>query len=562
MRTLHGIAAAPGLAMGQAQILAGRGEKTVDRREISPDDVESERQRFREALELCRAELQSLRAEASSRLEPAATEVFTAQLLILEDPVLVEQVQERINQELRSAAALVEEVMEAFSERIASLDSLYLRERVQDIRDVQHRLLRALRREPSGAPPDFGTVEGRIVVARELSPSDIVALSRSGVVGFVSGTGGRTSHVAILASGLGLPAVVGLGEAWTEIAPGELLIVDGDQGKVIVNPDQATVSKTQRALACRAKSRESRRSLRFLPGQTADGVRVKLKANISSTEDVTLALANGAEGVGLLRTEFLFLSRLEAPGEEEQFETYREIGKAFGSEQVVIRTLDVGGDKALPFLSIPREENPFLGLRGLRLLLVQPQLFLGQLRAILRAAAFANLAVMLPMVTTLAELRQTKNLLVQAKEELRSEGKRFASDLRLGIMVETPAAALMAKYFAPEVDFFSLGTNDLTQYTLAVDRTNDAVAGLYEEAHPAVVRLIKAVVKAGEQFKKPVSVCGRLAGDPQGAQLLVGLGVRELSVDPGSLPEVKESILSLTVEAAEELAQRRIDPQG
>lgn len=570
MRIHHGIPAAPGIAIGRARVFL-RTHVEVRRQNIQPGEVETELARFAAALEASKSELRGLHADAAARLTEAEAAIFGAHLLVLEDPALVDQVKERMPRELRSAEALVEDIMESFAATMDAMDSPYFRERAQDIRDVKYRLLRNLQGtsahpgqpvcpvEPAAGQPgsslrEAGTpgvyaTEPRIIVAEDLTPSDTVQISKSDVRGFVTGRGGKTSHVAILASGLGLPAVVGLGEAWSEIREGDLVIVDGGKGTIVIDPDEETLVRYQEACEQLAQTLERRAQLKRIPCVTSDGVRIKLKANIGSLDDVPQALQNGAEGVGLLRTEFLFLGRTEAPSEDEQFERYREIGAAFGGEQVIVRTLDVGGDKHIPFLAIPPEENPFLGLRAIRLCLARPEIFKTQLRAILRASAHANLAVMFPMIATLDEFRQAKRMVEEVKEELQGEGKPFSSAIPVGMMVEIPAAAAAADLFAPEVDFFSIGTNDLTQYTLAVDRTNTSVADLYQETHPAVLRFIRTVVDAGARFGKPVSVCGELAGSPDGAETLVSLGIRELSMSAGNLLVVKERLMKVPVSA-------------
>lgn len=589
MRIHQGIPAAPGIAIGRARVFL-RTQVRVRRQNIQPGEVEAELARFAAALEASKSELRGLHADAEARLTGAEAAIFEAHLMVLEDPALIDQVKERIPRELRSAEALVEDIMESFAATIDAMDSPYFRERAQDIRDVKLRLLRNLQRvgegpgpnhavthrgqpvgpvepaagQPASSVPKAGfpgvnAAEPRIIIAEDLTPSDTVEISKSEVRGFVTGRGGKTSHVAILASGLGLPAVVGIGETWSEIRDGDLVIVDGGEGMIVVDPDEETLTRYQEASEQLARTIERRALLKRIPCITSDGVRVKLKANIGSPDDVPQALQNGAEGVGLLRTEFLFLGRTEAPGEDEQFEIYREIGAAFGAEQVIVRTLDVGGDKHVPFLAIPQEENPFLGLRAIRLCLARPEIFKTQLRAILRASAYANLAVMFPMVASIDELRQAKRMVEEVKEELKGEGKPFNAAIPVGMMVEVPAAAVAADLFAPEVDFFSIGTNDLTQYTLAVDRGNGAVGYLYQETHPAVLRLIRAVVEAGARFRKPVSVCGELAGSPDGAETLVGLGIRELSMSAGNLLAVKERLMKVSAKGEQTESSPRTD---
>ncbi len=542
-RTLKGIPAAPGLAIGQAVALkrtadAGRPAVTG---EVALDPA-SEWVRFGQALDQARESVARLEERTRREVGEAEAAVFGAHLLMLEDPELLERVKAGIE-----AGSPAERAVAAAGEELAGimagLDDPYLQERALDIRDISRRLIAALRGEQEeevGGPAPF------ILLADDLLPSQTARLDRHRVLGLATAGGGPTSHTAVLARSMGIPAVVGLGAGTLDgIADGVRLILDGAEGLLILDPSEETLTRYEELLAQREVERAALSALRHAPAQTADGHRIELAANIAGLQDLAAVLEAGAEGVGLFRTEFLFMEREEPPSEEEQYAIYREVAERLAPRPVIIRTLDAGGDKPIAYLGIEREENPFLGWRGIRYSLDQVELLRSQLRAALRAAAHGSIRVMFPMITTLAEVRRARALLIECEGELRAEGIPLGP-VEVGIMVEVPAAALCADQLAPEVDFFSIGSNDLTQYTLAVDRGNRVVSHLYDPLHPAVLRLIHQVVEAAHRHGKWAGLCGEAGSHPDALPILVGLGLDELSVAPPSVLRVKAQLRGLT----------------
>ncbi len=539
----EGIPASPGAAVGPALRLAPPALEVPERATQPP---EAEWQRLEDALAQAEAEIRSLRARTAARAGEEQAAIFDAHALYLADPDLRARARALVWQG-RSAAWAWKQVLDELIETYRHLDGL-MQARVADLEDVQRRVLRLLL--GGGRPTLQGPTPG-ILVADDLTPSDTAQLDPDAVLGIATARGGPTSHVAVLARSLGIPAVVGLGPGVLTIEPGTPLALDGDQGRLWVQPPEAVVERLRARRAAQAAAQ--RVDLR--PARTRDGQRVPVWANIVTPDDARRAVALGAEGVGLMRTEFLFVGRDQPPDEEEQYRVYRAVAEALEGRPLVIRTADIGGDKAVPYLQDAPEANPFLGWRGVRMALDRPELFLTQARAILRAAADRPVWAMLPMVATLDEVRAAKALWAQAQDELQRRGVAFDAGTPLGIMVEIPAAALLAENLAQEVAFFSLGTNDLSQYTLAADRTNPRVAHLADAWHPAVLRLIARTVDAARGAGIPVGVCGELAGDPAAAVLLVGLGVDELSVNPPVVPQVKAALRAVTREQAREWAQ-------
>lgn len=546
-RTLKGIPAAPGLAIGPAialkQTSGAGGTSGTGEASPNPDaSPEAEWTRFGQALQQARESLTQLEERTRRQVGETEAAVFEAHLLMLEDPELVERVQAaiKVGASAEQAVATAGEEMAAI---LAGLDDPYLQERALDVRDISRRLIAALRGEQE---EELGGDAPFILLAEDLLPSQTARLDRSRVLGFATAAGGSTSHTAVLARSMGIPAVVGLGAgALDSIAEGARLILDGAEGRLIVDPSAETLARYQALLLQGEAEREALAALKHEPAQTADGCRIELGANIAGPQDLAAVLEAGAEGVGLFRTEFLFMERVEPPSEEEQYAIYREVAERLAPRPVIIRTLDAGGDKPIPYLGIGREENPFLGWRGIRYSLDQAELLRVQLRAVLRAAAHGRVRVMFPMITTLGEVRRARGLLTECEADLSAQGVP-TGPVEVGIMLEVPAAALCADLLAPEVDFFSIGSNDLTQYTLAVDRGNRVVSHLYDPLHPAVLRLIHQVAEAAHRHGKWVGLCGEAGSHPDALPLLIGLGVDEISVAPPAVLRVKAQLRGLT----------------
>lgn len=570
-REFTGYGASGGIAIGPAFVYL-RSARPAGTRGPGPDKPsgvasarapEREVERLRAAAEKARLRTEALRDKVAVTAGPEQAAIFEAQLLMLADPELLGRAEEAIRRDLLSAEAALERTGREWAAVLREIPDEYLRARAADVEDVTLRLRSVLEGREG---PSLADLPGPVViVSDELMPSDTAAMDPAKVLGVVTERGGVTSHAAILARTMGIPAVVGAAGILEAVRPEDTVAADGTAGTVLVNPDPASRRAWEDRQAAWRRRRENLDRLAVLPAVTTDGHRVRLEANVGSPADVAPALAAGAEGVGLFRTEFLFIGRDAPPSEDEQFEAYREVLRAMDGRPVTIRTLDAGGDKPLPFLEgaspgAGPEANPFLGVRGIRLCLEWEEVFLTQLRAILRAAASVppgsgEVRVMFPMVSDLGEVRAAKGLLERAGRELEERGTPRGS-VRVGIMVEVPSAAVMADRFMEEVDFVSLGTNDLTQYVMAADRMNSGVAHLADGLHPAVVRLIAAVARAGRKAGRPVAVCGDLAGDPGAAPVLVGLGLEELSMAPLLIPEVKDGIRAVSGAGAGRLARR------
>ncbi|MGI9951887.1 phosphoenolpyruvate--protein phosphotransferase [Moorellaceae bacterium AZ2] len=553
MIKLTGIAASPGIAIGRAFILRELNLKPSSST-IDPQEVEGELARTREAFRASRTQLEAIRGRVVAQMGEKKAAIFDAHLMLLDDPVLVKQVERLIREDHRHPSSAIAQVVEEYAAVFEGMEDTYLRERAVDIRDIGWRLLANLAGLELSTLADL--YEPSIVVAHDLTPSDIAQASKDLVLGFATDVGGRTSHTAIIARSLGIPAVVGLDRLTSQVTPGDLLVVDGVEGVVILRPSEEILKEYRARQERFSAVQQELRALRALPTQTVDGHRVEVAANIGNAEEVMHALHWGAEGVGLFRTEFLFMNRNRLPGEEEQYQAYRAAAEAMKPGIVTIRTLDLGGDKHIPSLNIPREANPFLGWRAIRISLECRDLFRDQLRAIFRAAAYGRVRVMFPMIATREELLHCKEVVEEVKRELAAKGVPYDPSVQVGIMVETPAAAVAADILAPEVDFFSIGTNDLIQYTLAVDRMNEKVAYLYDPFNPSVLRLIKHVVEAGHAHGCIVGMCGEMAGEPLAIPLLLGLGLDEFSMSPSSIPLAKKIIRSLTMTEAKEIAKK------
>ena len=545
---VEGIAVAPGIAIGPAYLYAG-GVYQVEPEALEPAGVEAELERFERAVARSERELRRIVTVAHEKMGEGSASIFDAQTLILRDSAFYGAVARLIRERHVGAGYAAQTVMEDLRRRLQTGGSASLRERVADFVDVQNRVLRNLQqgRALSRIEPE------RVVVAETLTAADILLFSRRGVRGCVLDFGGPTSHVAIMARALGVPAVVSLHDLAGRVHPDDPLVVDGFSGRVILFPTEETLARYRAKQARFLSLRDDREALMAEPSATLDGRPVLLQANLEFREELPLLDEYGAQGVGLFRTEMLFLAQGQALEEEEQYEVYREVVRCCMPHPVTFRLIDLGGDKLLPMGR--REANPFLGWRGIRILLAKPDLLRPQLRAVLRAADGGPARLLLPMVSSLDEVRGFRAVLDDVCDELEREGAAFERDVDVGLMVEVPAVALMAEHFAAEVDFFSIGTNDLTQYTLAVDRGNDLVAHRYRELHPAVLHLIRRTIQAGHDAGIPVSLCGEMAADPRVTPLLVGLGLDALSASPAYLPLVKRALRAMTFAEAHTLAR-------
>ena len=539
MKTLKGVPVSKGISIGFARVYVKEKVKVTDAKDSVP--ISEKKELLAKSLKKTKEEIE-LTYEKLKKTNPQEAEIFEAHLLILEDPALSEKIDEYLNKGYNLAYS-VKASFEEFIQTLKNLQNEYMKERANDLYDILDSLLRNIlhieKINLSSLPKDS------IVVAEDLTPSDTAALDRSNVLGFVTEKGGPTSHTAILAEALGIPAVVGVNNLLENIKNGDELIVDGTRGEVIVNPDNKT---KEQYLSLKKKKDYQEKLLKEKAKEfayTKSGKRIEVVANIGSPKDIDKALEMGAEGVGLYRTEFLFLDRTTPPGEDEQFEAYKVVAERFKPHPVIIRTLDIGGDKQIPYLNLEHELNPFLGVRAIRLCLKEKELFKTQLRAILRASAYGNVLIMYPMIAIKDEIIEANNILNEVKEELRMKNIQFDENIKVGIMVEIPSAALNADELIDYVDFFSIGTNDLTQYTFAADRTNEGLSYLYRPLDAPVLKLIKLTVDASHSRGKWTGVCGELAGDPDAIPVLVDLGVDELSMSPSKIPEAKKVIRSL-----------------
>jgi phosphoenolpyruvate-protein phosphotransferase (PTS system enzyme I) len=553
MQELQGIAVSPGVAIGEALVVDTEGFR-IPRRFLARDAVESELERLNQAISAARGEIARNRDAVSEELGKKYGAIFEAHLLMLDDAQLRGELEELVRQRHYSPEYAVSQALRRYARVFERLESSHLAQRANDIIDIEKRLLRNLlgrRREELAQ-----LTSPAVVLAHNLTPSETANLDRKFCLGFVTEIGGLGSHTAIVAEALEIPAVVGTGPFLTEVSGGELVIIDGYKGLVILHPDEETVARY------RHEAEESRslaaqlETLRDLPAETADGVRIQLYGNIEFPYEVDHCVERGADGIGLYRTEFLYLGADTEPNEDVHYEAYHRVVTTMKDRPVTIRTFDMGADK-VPHLPAPEDEkNPFLGLRSIRLALRNLDMFRTQLRAILRASALGNVRIMFPLVSTLLELRQAKMVLADVMEDLDERGIAFNRELEVGMMVEVPAAVMMLDHFVDEVDFLSIGTNDLIQYTLAVDRSNKDVVALYNASDPAVLRLIDMALRTGREKSIPVDLCGQMSGNPVYAMFLLGLGLRHFSVSPASIPEIKKICRSVTIEDCEALARR------
>ncbi|HDE3761374.1 TPA: phosphoenolpyruvate--protein phosphotransferase [Staphylococcus aureus] len=554
-KLIKGIAASDGVAIAKAYLLV-EPDLTFDKNE-KVTDVEGEVAKFNNAIEASKVELTKIRNNAEVQLGADKAAIFDAHLLVLDDPELIQPIQDKIKNENANAATALTDVTTQFVTIFESMDNEYMKERAADIRDVSKRVLSHILGIELPNPSMID--ESVVIVGNDLTPSDTAQLNKEFVQGFATNIGGRTSHSAIMSRSLEIPAIVGTKSITQEVKQGDMIIVDGLNGDVIVNPTEdeliAYQDKRERYFA----DKKELQKLRDADTVTVDGVHAELAANIGTPNDLPGVIENGAQGIGLYRTEFLYMGRDQMPTEEEQFEAYKEVLEAMNGKRVVARTLDIGGDKELSYLNLPEEMNPFLGYRAIRLCLAQQDIFRPQLRALLRASVYGKLNIMFPMVATINEFREAKAILLEEKENLKNEGHDISDDIELGIMVEIPATAALADVFAKEVDFFSIGTNDLIQYTLAADRMSERVSYLYQPYNPSILRLVKQVIEASHKEGKWTGMCGEMAGDETAIPLLLGLGLDEFSMSATSILKARRQINGLSKNEMTELANRAVD---
>ncbi|QMC68080.1 phosphoenolpyruvate-protein phosphotransferase PtsI [Klebsiella pneumoniae] len=552
---ISGILASPGIAFGKALLLK-EDEIVIDRKKISADKVDQEVERFLSGRAKASAQLEVIKTKAGETFGEEKEAIFEGHIMLLEDEELEQEIIALIKDKHMTADAAANEVIDGQATALEELDDEYLKERAADVRDIGKRLLRNIL---GLAIIDLSAIQDEVIlVAADLTPSETAQLNLKKVLGFITDAGGRTSHTSIMARSLELPAIVGTGSITAQVKNGDYLILDAVNNQVLINPSNEQIEALRSLQAQVAEEKAELAKLKDLPAITLDGHQVEVCANIGTVRDVEGAERNGAEGVGLYRTEFLFMDRDALPTEEEQFAAYKAVVEACGSQAVIVRTMDIGGDKELPYMNFPKEENPFLGWRAVRIAMDRKEILRDQVRAILRASAFGKLRIMFPMIISVEEVRALKKEIEIYKQELRDEGKAFDESIEIGVMVETPAAATIARHLAKEVDFFSIGTNDLTQYTLAVDRGNDMISHLYQPMSPSVLNLIKQVIDASHAEGKWTGMCGELAGDERATLLLLGMGLDEFSMSAISIPRIKKIIRNTNFEDAKVLAEQAL----
>ncbi len=552
---ISGILASPGVAFAKALVLKEQ-EIVINQTPISSSQMDSEVARFYEARTKSAQQLEAIKEMAGKTFGEEKEAIFEGHIMLLEDEELEQDILSLIRDENFSADRAIHQAIEQYASMMAELDDPYLRERATDFRDIGSRLIKnVLGMEII----NLSTIDEEVIlVANDLTPSETAQINLNFVRGFVTDIGGRTSHTSIMARSLELPAIVGTNVITKEVQSGDFLILDAIHNEVHINPSDEVIAKTKASQEKFLAEKAELAKLRELPATTTDGHQVEVCSNIGTIKDMDGAHRNGAEGVGLYRTEFLFMDRDSLPTEEEQFQAYKEVAQSMPDKPIIVRTMDIGGDKELPYMKFPKEMNPFLGWRAVRIFFDRKDIMHTQLRAILRASKFGKLRIMFPMIIGVEEFRALKVELAKLKEELRAEGYEFDEDIEVGIMVETPAAAVMARHLAKDADFFSIGTNDLTQYTLAVDRGNEMISRLYNPLSPAVLNLIKQVIDASHAEGKWTGMCGELAGDDRATVLLLGMGLDEFSMSAISIPRVKQLVRNVSFEEAKALADRAL----
>lgn len=553
MQVRSGIPVSPGVVVGPAVVLGSENFR-IPRKYVNRDVVESEMVRFQTALDQVCQDIEEHEILVGEQLGSQYAAIFSAHLQMARDPRLLKEVETAIREQSHSPEYAVSKTLRRFAEQMQKLGNQYLAERALDIFDLEKRLLRELLGESREELTNL--TEPVVILAHDLTPGETATLDPEFVLGFATEVGGHTSHTAILAGALEIPAVVGLGRCLAGVSGGETVILDGDHGQVVIEPDESTMERFRSSQARNIRVRERLESIEIIDSETEDGQRVQIYGNIEFPQEVDQCIKRGADGVGLYRTEFLYLGGNKEPTEQDHYEAYCQVLKACGDRPVVIRTLDIGADKVPARIRdrFAQSQNPMLGLRSIRLSLQSTPLFKVQLRALLRAAVHGNCRVMFPLVASLLEFRQAKMILMDVMEDLEDEKIEFCRDLPVGMMVEVPSAVILAEEFAREVDFFSIGTNDLIQYTLACDRSDPSVANLYRSGDPSILRMIQTVLKAGEKYGKSVTVCGQMSSDPRFVPLLLGLGLRQMSATPHSIPRLKEIVRNISIPEAERIA--------
>jgi len=553
---LKGVPASPGIAIGKVFLLQGDTVK-IDPKLVNGTRIEDEVEKFTAAVQSAKEELRTLQNRVAQRIGQESAKIFDVHQLLLEDSLILEETIQSIREEKKSAEFAFYEIMQRYQETLNNSEAEYFQSRISDLRDVKRRVIKHIQ----GDRTDYlNSLEGSaIIVAKDLTPSDTVMLDRHKVLGFATDLGGKTSHAAIMARSLEVPAVVGLRQISNLLDEEDRIIIDGLEGKVLIQPDEKTIKHYRRIQEKYYDLERKLQEIRDLPCITLDGKEIELSANLEFSDEIESVHSHGARGVGLYRTDYIYLKRNRLPGEEEQVEEYSKIVKAIAPDPVIIRTMDLGGDKQPKSIAIPPEDNPYLGWRAIRISLDRREIFHTQLRAILRASAVGNVKLLFPMISSLDELEECKRIVDEIKGELRKEKVAFDEEIEIGIIIEVPSAAVLADKLAHEVDFLTIGTNDLVQYMLAVDRGNERIAYLYEHLHPGVLRMIKHIITCGHEAGVWVGMCGEMARDPLAILILLGLGLDEFSVTPTAVPEIKKIIRSTDYREAVRVANKALE---